>query len=231
MLPQNGRLAFGANTTTFCLDGPALSSHEWMQKNIGGMGKLASIPRGYGANGLQPALTAGSMSSRIGPSLTFSGMSPINQGISVTASGQIITFSGIAPLAALVNMLASGSIITFSGSAGIYGVASMNATGGITFSGMADIGGLYSIGASGSLIFSGSATTHSLAHLVTTEQTGTMTEATITAAVWASVEGSSVVKLLGNKVVRLGDVITIYENDGLTIWRQFDLANGGRVLV
>jgi uncharacterized membrane protein YkvI len=101
----------------------------------------------------------------------------------------------------------------------------------ITFSGTAGIGGLYSISASDVLTFAGSATTHSLAHLVTTESTGTMTEATITAAVWASVDGSSIVKLLGNNVTRVGDIITIYEDDGLAVWRQFDLANGGRVLV
>ena len=231
MLVQNGRLMFGANITTFCLDGPVLSSREWMLKNIGGVGKLASVPRGYGANGLQPALTAGSMSSRIGLSITFSGMSPINQGISVTASGSMITFSGMAGLAALVNMTASGLVITFSGSAGIYGVASMNAQEIITFSGTAGIGGLYSISAADTAVFGGSAVTHSLAHLVTTESTGTMTEATITAAVWASVDGSAVVKLLGNNVRRVGDVITIYEDDGLSVWRQFDLANGGRVLV
>jgi hypothetical protein len=155
MLVQNGRLMFGANITTFCLDGPALSSHEWMQKNIGGMGPLASIPRGYGADGLQPTLTAGSMSSRIGLSITFSGVSPINQGISVTASGSMITFSGMAGLAALVNMTASGLVITFSGSAGIYGVASMNAQEIITFSGTAGIGGLYSISAADTTIFGG----------------------------------------------------------------------------
>lgn len=231
MLVQNGRLMFGANITTFCLDGPVLSSHEQMQKNIGGMGPLASIPRGYGADGLQPCLTAGSMSSLIGLSIIFSGTSPINQGISVTASGSMVTFSGMAGMAALVKMTASGLCITFSGSAGIYGVAYMDAQEIVTFSGTAGIGGLYSISTSGTLTFAGTATTHSLAHLITTESTGTMTEATISAAVWASADGSAVVKLLGNNVTRTGDVITIYEDDGLSVWRQFDLANGGRILV
>ena len=232
MLVQNGRLAFGANTTTFCLDGPVLSSHEWVLKNVGGLKKIVSVPYGYGANGLQPCITAGEMSTRPAQlGLTFSGVSPINQGIGVTASGMMITFSGMANLAALVNMLASGQVVTFSGSAGIYGVAYMNANEAITFSGTAGLGGLYSIGAAGTLVFAGSATTHSLAHLVTTESTGTMTEATITAAVWASVDGSAVVKLLGNNVTRVGDIITIYEDDGLSIWRRFDLANGGRILV
>jgi hypothetical protein len=38
-------------------------------------------------------------------------------------------------------------------------------------------------------------------------------------------------KLTGNKVTKTGDVITIYEANGSTIWRRYNLANGGRVLV
>ena len=51
------------------------------------------------------------------------------------------------------------------------------------------------------------------------------------AAVWATIEGSAVFKLLGNKVTKSGDVITIYEDDGITTWREYDLASGGRALV
>lgn len=50
-------------------------------------------------------------------------------------------------------------------------------------------------------------------------------------AVWANTDGISVVKLLGNKVVRVGDVITVYEADEITVWRQYDLADGGRALL
>lgn len=38
-------------------------------------------------------------------------------------------------------------------------------------------------------------------------------------------------KLTGHKVARAGDVITIYESDGITIWKQYDLSDGGRVEV
>jgi hypothetical protein len=38
-------------------------------------------------------------------------------------------------------------------------------------------------------------------------------------------------KLTGNKVTKVGDVITIFEDDNITPWRQYNLANGGRVLV
>lgn len=38
-------------------------------------------------------------------------------------------------------------------------------------------------------------------------------------------------RLTGNKVTRSGDIITIYEDDESTPWRQYDLANGGRVEV
>ena len=40
-------------------------------------------------------------------------------------------------------------------------------------------------------------------------------------------------KVTSNKVTKAGDsdIITIYEDNGSTIWRQYDLASGGRVLV
>lgn len=38
-------------------------------------------------------------------------------------------------------------------------------------------------------------------------------------------------KLTGNKVTKSGDIITIYETDGITPWRQYNLASGGRVQV
>lgn len=38
-------------------------------------------------------------------------------------------------------------------------------------------------------------------------------------------------KLTGNKVTKAGDVITIFEDNGSTPWRQYNLASGGRVLV
>jgi hypothetical protein len=40
-----------------------------------------------------------------------------------------------------------------------------------------------------------------------------------------------ILQLLGNKVTKSGDVITIYETDGITVWRQYNLASGGRVEV
>lgn len=42
---------------------------------------------------------------------------------------------------------------------------------------------------------------------------------------------ASLIKLTGYKVTKSGDIITIYESNGITVWRQYDLANGGRVLV
>ncbi len=38
-------------------------------------------------------------------------------------------------------------------------------------------------------------------------------------------------KLTSNRVTRSGDTIIIYEDDGATIWRQYNLADGGRVEV
>lgn len=40
-----------------------------------------------------------------------------------------------------------------------------------------------------------------------------------------------IAKLTGNNVVKTGNTITIYESDGTTIWRQYDLSNDGRILL
>jgi len=40
---------------------------------------------------------------------------------------------------------------------------------------------------------------------------------------------SEISKVTVNKVVANGDIITIYENDGVTVWKTFDLSNNGRV--
>ena len=42
---------------------------------------------------------------------------------------------------------------------------------------------------------------------------------------------SDMIKLTGHKVTKSGDIITIYEANGSTIWRQYNLASGGRVEV
>jgi hypothetical protein len=36
-------------------------------------------------------------------------------------------------------------------------------------------------------------------------------------------------KMVYNKATRSGDIITIYEDDGTTTWKTFDVSNGGRV--
>jgi hypothetical protein len=38
-----------------------------------------------------------------------------------------------------------------------------------------------------------------------------------------------IAKLTGNDVSLSGTVITIYEDDGVTVWRKYDLASGGRI--
>ena len=36
-------------------------------------------------------------------------------------------------------------------------------------------------------------------------------------------------KITGNKIIRVGNTITIYEDDGTTIWKQYDVSNLGRI--
>jgi len=49
--------------------------------------------------------------------------------------------------------------------------------------------------------------------------------------VWDEDRALIVRKILENKVTKVGDIITIYQDDGITVWRQYNLASGGRVLV
>ena len=47
--------------------------------------------------------------------------------------------------------------------------------------------------------------------------------------VWDEEEAEVVKKMLYNKVVKVGDIATVYEDNGTTVWKQFNLANGGRI--
>ena len=71
-----------------------------------------------------------------------------------------------------------------------------------------------------------------------TEPTDIPTVSAIATAVWTSValgtktyqEAIIIMKrLLQNKVTKLGDTITIYEENGITVWKQYNLTDGGRV--
>lgn len=62
-----------------------------------------------------------------------------------------------------------------------------------------------------------------------TQAVSELTPAAISAAVWSASQADAIAKLLGSNVSRVGDIITIYEDDGVTPWRSYDLASGGRV--
>lgn len=40
---------------------------------------------------------------------------------------------------------------------------------------------------------------------------------------------SDIIKMVGYRITRSGDIITIFEKNGVTIWRQYNLVSGGRV--
>lgn len=48
-------------------------------------------------------------------------------------------------------------------------------------------------------------------------------------AVWDHLSGEVVKKMIYNKVIKEGDIVTIYEDDKVTVWKQFDLSGDGRV--
>ena len=56
----------------------------------------------------------------------------------------------------------------------------------------------------------------------------------ITSHISAGTTGEAIydiLKLTGNKVTKTGDIITIYEANGVDVWRQYNLASDGRVQV
>jgi len=53
----------------------------------------------------------------------------------------------------------------------------------------------------------------------------------IAEAVWEDPDALIVRKMLENKVTKVGDVITIYEDNGTSVWRRYNLASGGRVQI
>lgn len=71
----------------------------------------------------------------------------------------------------------------------------------------------------------------------------TVTEDSMVHRIWNETNGSAypatsfgrllhdLSKVSTNNVSRSGDTITIYEDDGVTVWRQYDLTGGGRDLV
>jgi hypothetical protein len=67
--------------------------------------------------------------------------------------------------------------------------------------------------------------------ILSTAFTSVSKESSSSGTMVSSVDIDVLIKMTSNKVTRSGDVITIYEDDEITMWRQYDLANGGRVLV
>jgi len=51
------------------------------------------------------------------------------------------------------------------------------------------------------------------------------------ASIWEEEEALIMRKMTENKITRIGDIITIFEDNGTTVWRKFDLSKGGRVAV
>lgn len=56
-------------------------------------------------------------------------------------------------------------------------------------------------------------------------------DTSIPPAVWDEAEAEITKKMLYNKVTKSGDIVTIYEDDESTVWKQFDLSDDGRVEV
>ena len=42
---------------------------------------------------------------------------------------------------------------------------------------------------------------------------------------------NNLIKITNNNVIKSGDIVTIYDNDGETIWKQYDLSAGGRIQI
>jgi hypothetical protein len=233
MLLINGQRITESNTREF---GRIQSPMYFQMENrlLGNVlfNSMASIPNGYGTDGILPSLKEGAMSSYAGvngaSAVSLSMQNGIALGASISGTGQVSSAS----LALIVSFLA-----TISGtgnlSSAMQGIVNMAATA----AGSGDITAALGViawcaaeveGSSGM----GTSTlrgTQSMAAVIAS--TGEILTADACArAVWADPDGVAVSYLLGSRVTRSGDIISIYDENN-TLWRRYDLANGGRVIV
>jgi hypothetical protein len=131
--------------------------------------------------------------------------------ISMSSSGTFLTFSADNKELKLTIGLAGNGTLTMTGDSSVLSmIVPFDGSGSMSLTGTADLRGLLSL--------IGEWTPY-------TE----LSPENLARAVWADDTGAAIIKLLGSDVVRSGDTITIKNDDGST-WREYDLADGGRVL-
>ena len=155
--------------------------------NCGAIGRILTMGGGAGNKYSNNILASG-------PFVSFGGSAGASGAFHSAATGPLLSFSGAATPTGKATMLGSGSLLHLSGNAALKALFKLSASGDILhFAGSALLGGKFSITAVGNIILlGGSATTHSLAHLISTEGGGVMTEKTLALAVWASILGGSI---------------------------------------
>lgn len=200
-----------------------------------GGAKTASAPNGYGmlAGYIQP-LKAGGISSYNTPVSSMALSGNALSGGPVAGTAAVATFTGNGMLLSLVISLGGTSTITLAGNGnvlrltvGLGGIGSWALTGNLNvLSLIVPFAGLGSFELSG---------TSDLRGILSMEGEwtpfSTLSPENLAKAVWANVDGELVKKMLAAKVTKLGDVITIYEDDGVTVFRQYNLAGGGRIQI
>lgn len=210
-------------------DRNAFSKYGMMMNRYQSLSKKSSLPQGAlpPVSWVMPRMAGGLASHYEAEGLsivTGHGAEGIN--IAATAAGSSYA-EAIGQLIASAIGTAAGSstaIATIQAALNASGTAAGSSTASAFIRAIANAIGLASGGSSASLI------PYATGKLVgSTAVISELTPAAIATAVWADASGEAVLKLLGANVSRSGDIITIYEDDGITPWRQYDLANGGRV--
>ena len=200
-----------------------------------GSAKTASFPNGYGmlAGMIQP-LRAGGISSYNTPVSTELFTGNALSGGPVGGSASVVTLTGNNMLLSLVISLGGTAAITLTGNGNILRLTvGLGGTGTWTLTGNLNVLSLIvPFEGSGAFTLTGIS---DLRGILSMEGEWTpfsiLSPENLAKAVWADVDGDLVKKMVAAKVTKLGDVITIYEDDGVTVFRQYNLAGGGRIQI
>lgn len=111
--------------------------------------------------------------------------------------------------------------------------ASLNGIGSSSFSIFTNepiLGAEAGLTGTANLTFTASALRYAIGHMEgTTDVQTELTVNAIVSGVWSDEAGEIIKKMLYNKVIRTDDVVEVYEDDGVNVWKSFNLENGGRI--
>lgn len=198
-----------------------------------GMSTKQSVPEGaFPGFAWTPPIDAGGMGGTT--RIDVEGSGNLLQGGPMVGTGAFGFTATDGSLSMIISMSGTGAVVTFSAGGNVLKLTiGMAGDGTWTLSGDgSSLAMIVPFDGSGSMSLTGTADLRGLLSLIGEWTPYTeLSPENLANAVWEHVDGELVKKMLAAKVTKLGDVITIYENDGVTVFRQYNLAGGGRVQI